>query len=288
MCLAACCRTSSCCTGPASRWCCPCAAPVRRGRPRPLRRRAPCTQAAWSRLAAERKQRRLGCHHLTPRLQSSAPSSPLPRRPLAYAVSMEDLVTDLLSVPLDVTDWLPGWVKQASERPRAALPAGRWIGTSARRPLNGSMPVSRQSLGPLALLNKKWPPGLAPPPPPPPCRSSRAGSRRWLTRAWWGRPPQSSETWSSTASCRWAHGAPPHTTHVHTLCTHKHFAHTLTHACSPPPWSLPPAPLVPSGELRLAGCRREAGAPGLQSPGPGAALTPGAHSAQELMGAARP
>ena len=30
------------------------------------------------------------------------------------AVSMEDLITDLLSNPVDVDDWVPGWVRDAA------------------------------------------------------------------------------------------------------------------------------------------------------------------------------
>ena len=37
---------------------------------------------------------------------------------------MEDLITDLLSNPVDVADWVPEWVRQEAQRRQAAGIAG--------------------------------------------------------------------------------------------------------------------------------------------------------------------
>ena len=47
-------------------------------------------------------------------------------------MSMEDLVTDLLSNPVDVADWVPEWVTQEAARRAAAGEAGDDSGSSLK------------------------------------------------------------------------------------------------------------------------------------------------------------
>ena len=57
---------------------------------------------------------------------------PPPPIPLHLAVSMEDLVTDLLSNPVDVSSWVPAWVTDAAAARRAGGAAGDASGGSLK------------------------------------------------------------------------------------------------------------------------------------------------------------
>lgn len=69
---------------------------------------------------------------LVPR-HSNAP--PIPLHPLLLSritVSMEDLITDLLSNPVDVSDWVPDWVRDEACARRQAGIAGDASGASLK------------------------------------------------------------------------------------------------------------------------------------------------------------